>query len=116
MKAMDLERQRWQEHLERQRLEAEQVARQARLERMKAQQEKQAVFSREIVDQILSDAGYNGYRLKLEEYEGEWWLENYTKGWGWNRIGSLGFQQGQATGVYKTFAGALRRIKKELGE
>lgn len=112
MKAMDLERQRWQEYLNRKQQETEIAERREKVKKMN--QQKQTVFDPSEFDALKSDAGYKGYRLKLDEFDCEWEVQQYTQGWGWNRIDSLGFHQGQST-IYKTLRGACNRVKKELG-
>lgn len=115
MKPMELERQRWNEYRARKEREAAQAVHQQLLDAQMASVSKQHVFSQDIVDQLMSKSGYQGYRLQLDVLDDktEWEVQEYTEGWGWNCIDNLGFKQGQVT-VYKTVGGALRRIKKEL--
>lgn len=111
MKGMDLARQQWNEYQSRKLREAEQAEHDAKLARTKAQVQK--VFDADVLTQLMSDVGYKGYRIQLDEYECEWEVQDYTSQWGWNRINSLGFKQGHVT-IYKTLSGACRRIKNEL--
>lgn len=76
---------------------------------------KQTVFSQEIKDQLLSDNGYKKYRIKLDDMENEWIVEQHTLAWNWECIDTIGFHRFGKVKMYKTLVGALKRVKKEMG-